>query len=33
MASGKGVDECSSWGDYFYVEALVRLTQCWQSYW
>jgi unsaturated chondroitin disaccharide hydrolase len=33
MASGKGVDECCSWGDYFYVEALVRLTQCWQSYW
>ena len=33
MASGKGVDECCSWGDYFYVEALTRLTQCWQSYW
>lgn len=33
MASGKGVDQCSSWGDYFYVEALVRLTQSWQPYW
>ncbi|NIA87550.1 MULTISPECIES: glycoside hydrolase family 88 protein [Rahnella] len=33
MASGKGVDECCSWGDYFYVEALTRVTQCWQSYW
>lgn len=33
MASGKGVDQCSSWGDYFYVEALVRLTQNWQPYW
>ncbi|MES4612415.1 MAG: glycoside hydrolase family 88 protein [Ewingella sp.] len=33
MASGKGVDQCSSWGDYFYVEALVRLTQCWKPYW
>jgi len=33
MASGKGVDQCCSWGDYFYVEALTRLTQCWQSYW
>lgn len=33
MASGKGVDKCSSWGDYFYVEALVRLTQCWKPYW
>lgn len=33
MASGKGVDQCSSWGDYFYVEALVRLTQTWQPYW
>jgi unsaturated chondroitin disaccharide hydrolase len=27
------VDECASWGDYFYVEALVRFTQSWKSYW
>ncbi len=23
LASNKGVEECASWGDYFYVEALV----------
>lgn len=28
-----GVDECTSWGDYFYLEALVRLAQPWQPYW
>lgn len=33
LADGKGVDECCSWGDYFYVEALVRLTKVWQLYW
>lgn len=33
MASGKGVDECCSWGDYFYLEALVRLRQIWNLYW
>ncbi|WP_145530761.1 glycoside hydrolase family 88 protein [Yersinia alsatica] len=33
MASGKGVDECCSWGDYFYLEALARLRQVWHSYW
>jgi unsaturated chondroitin disaccharide hydrolase len=27
------VDECASWGDYFYVEALVRFTQSWKLYW
>ena len=32
-ASNKGVDECASWGDYFYVEALVRFTQSWKLYW
>ena len=31
--SDKGVDECCSWGDYFYVEALVRMTQSWKLYW
>ncbi|QCR35631.1 glycoside hydrolase family 88 protein [Nissabacter sp. SGAir0207] len=33
LADNKGVDECCSWGDYFYVEALTRLTQVWQPYW
>ncbi|MDF2613200.1 MAG: glucuronyl hydrolase [Clostridia bacterium] len=30
---GRGVDECTLWGDYFYLEALVRMTQIWNSYW
>jgi unsaturated chondroitin disaccharide hydrolase len=30
---GEGVDECVSWGDYFYFEALTRLSRNWQSYW
>lgn len=29
----EGVDECVSWGDYFYMEALTRLTCDWQPYW
>lgn len=28
-----GVDECNSWGDYFYMEALTRLHQEWDLYW
>lgn len=28
-----GVDECNLWGDYFYVEALTRLTSDWNPYW
>lgn len=28
-----GVDECTIWGDYFFMEALVRLNQRWCSYW
>jgi len=28
-----GVDECCIWGDYFYLEALVRLRQAWRPYW
>lgn len=28
-----GVDECNSWGDYFYMEALTRLNQDWKLYW
>ncbi|MBC1186052.1 glycoside hydrolase family 88 protein [Kluyvera sichuanensis] len=33
MPAGKGVDECCSWGDYFYLEALIRVRQCWKPYW
>jgi unsaturated chondroitin disaccharide hydrolase len=28
-----GVDECNSWGDYFYMEALTRLHKDWDLYW
>ncbi len=28
-----GVDECNSWGDYFYMEALTRLNKEWEMYW
>lgn len=28
-----GVDECNSWGDYFYMEALTRLSKDWELYW
>jgi len=30
---GIGVNESCIWGDYFYLEALVRLTRTWQPYW
>ena len=29
----EGVDECTSWGDYFYLEALTRLCTNWNPYW
>ncbi|MDD3428604.1 MAG: glycoside hydrolase family 88 protein [Oscillospiraceae bacterium] len=29
----EGVDECVSWGDYFYMEALTRLSKNWEMYW
>ncbi len=29
----KGVDECNSWGDYFYMEALMRIHKDWELYW
>ncbi len=29
----EGVDECTSWGDYFYLEALTRLARDWDPYW
>lgn len=28
-----GVDECNLWGDYFYLEALTRLSGEWNPYW
>ncbi|WPC09725.1 glycoside hydrolase family 88 protein [Globicatella sp. PHS-GS-PNBC-21-1553] len=31
--SNKGVDESVIWGDYFYVETLVRLGREWNKYW
>ncbi len=33
MPNRIGVDECTIWGDYFYFEALVRMTRDWQPYW
>lgn len=31
--SGKGVGEGNVWGDYFYLEALVRFKKDWKMYW
>lgn len=31
--SGKGVDEGNIWGDYFYLEALIRFYKDWNQYW
>lgn len=31
--SGKGVDEGNIWGDYFYLEALIRFYKDWNMYW
>ena len=28
-----GVDECNIWGDYFYMEALTRMSRDWELYW
>lgn len=28
-----GVDECNIWGDYYYFEALTRLSMDWKTYW
>jgi unsaturated chondroitin disaccharide hydrolase len=30
---GNGVDECTAFGDYFYMEALVRICRSWKPYW
>lgn len=29
----RGVDECNTWGDYFYLEALMRSVREWKPYW
>lgn len=31
--SGKGVDEGNIWGDYYYLEALLRFYKDWEIYW
>lgn len=31
--SGKGVDEGNIWGDYFYMEAILRQLKNWNPYW
>ncbi|KAE9525849.1 glycoside hydrolase family 88 protein [Testudinibacter aquarius] len=31
--SGKGVNEGNLWGDYFYLEALIRFKKHWKMYW
>lgn len=28
-----GVDECNTWGDYFYLEGIVRCLKDWNLYW
>jgi len=28
-----GVDECNIWGDYYYMEAMIRLHKDWNQYW
>lgn len=34
MPHGNGVDECNIWGDYYFMEALMRLhNPDWNSYW
>jgi unsaturated chondroitin disaccharide hydrolase len=30
---GNGIDECTSFGDYYYTEALVRIVRGWKPYW
>ena len=31
--SDHGVDECTIWGDYFWLELLIRLSKDWEIYW
>lgn len=28
-----GIDECNLWGDYYYLEGLVRMSKDWDTYW
>lgn len=28
-----GIDECNLWGDYYYLEGLIRLSKDWNPYW
>ena len=33
-AGRNGIDECCIWGDYFYMEALIRMVDpSWKKYW
>lgn len=32
-SGGLGDDECCIWGDYFYMEGLIRLQKEWKMYW
>lgn len=27
------MDECNTWGDYFYLETLTRVSMDWKPYW
>ncbi|MCT4688832.1 glycoside hydrolase family 88 protein [Vallitalea sp.] len=29
----RNVNECNTWGDYYYLEALIRLSKDWELYW
>lgn len=31
--TNRGVDECNIWGDYYYLEGMVRLSTDWKPYW
>ena len=33
MPNKAGIDEACIWGDYFYLEALMRLRRDWLPYW
>lgn len=33
IPADRGVDECNTWGDYFYLELLTRIKAPWAPYW
>jgi len=33
LPEGRGVDEANLWGDYYYLEALARVSRNWSSFW